>query len=203
MTRSFPEANLSNPTVVRILLAAGESFAEAGYQGASTKEIAGRAGVSKSLLHYHFESKEHILYELQAMLVRNIADSVRKMSLERTPGVDSALAALDELWRMLRQVRHYIPLAVDLWKLAMVQPQLRTQQEGLAAETFDLIIAGIHQTLGPYVDRMSLTPEALAQLLLSTLPGFAMRLAIDPEGATRSLEDFKQLLATIVPSEEN
>jgi len=52
----------ANSTKARILLAAEEVFATQGFAGASTREIAARAGVNISSLHYHWESKDR-LYE--------------------------------------------------------------------------------------------------------------------------------------------
>jgi AcrR family transcriptional regulator len=49
-------------TKARILFAAEEVFATQGFAGASTREIAARAGVNISSLHYHWESKDR-LYE--------------------------------------------------------------------------------------------------------------------------------------------
>lgn len=40
-----------------ILKVAGKHFAEAGYQGASLKDIAAEAGVAGSLINYHFKDK--------------------------------------------------------------------------------------------------------------------------------------------------
>jgi AcrR family transcriptional regulator len=45
-------------TVDRLLRAAFESFGERGFDGASTRMIATRAGVSQQLITYHFEDKE-------------------------------------------------------------------------------------------------------------------------------------------------
>lgn len=42
----------------RILMAALQEFADRGYEGATTAEIARRAGVTQPLVHYHFASKE-------------------------------------------------------------------------------------------------------------------------------------------------
>ena len=50
------------PTKDRILAAAEEVFATRGFEGASTREIASRAGVNISSLHYHWESKERLYY---------------------------------------------------------------------------------------------------------------------------------------------
>jgi AcrR family transcriptional regulator len=58
-------------TKARILRAAEEVFAAQGFAGASTREIAARARVNISSLHYHWESKDR-LYEavLQAVYGR-------------------------------------------------------------------------------------------------------------------------------------
>ena len=57
-------------TKARILSAAEEVFAARGFDGASTREIAARAGVNISSLHYHWESKETLYFAV----FRNIFD---------------------------------------------------------------------------------------------------------------------------------
>jgi len=42
------------------VVAAGELFAERSFDGATTREIAARAGVTQPLLNYHFRSKEDL-----------------------------------------------------------------------------------------------------------------------------------------------
>ena len=59
-------------TKARILTAAEEVFAAKGFEGASTREIAARAGVNISSLHYHWESKETLYYAV----FRNIFDQL-------------------------------------------------------------------------------------------------------------------------------
>ena len=66
-------------TKARILETAEEVFAAKGFKGASTREIAARAGVNISSLHYHCGSKEHLylavlhgVYERIVALVRNV-----------------------------------------------------------------------------------------------------------------------------------
>jgi AcrR family transcriptional regulator len=59
-------------TKARILAAAEEVFAEKGFDGASTREIASRAAVNISSLHYHWESKE----TLYVSVFRNVFDRI-------------------------------------------------------------------------------------------------------------------------------
>ena len=56
-----------NPEATRasILEAAEEVFLEKGYSAAALSAIARRAGVTKSLLHHHFGSKEGLWHEVK------------------------------------------------------------------------------------------------------------------------------------------
>jgi len=68
-------------TKVRILEAAEQVFATKGFEGASTREIAAKAGVNISSLHYHWESKETLHFavfqNVYNQLVGISRDSVR------------------------------------------------------------------------------------------------------------------------------
>src|SRR3974377_841976 len=50
----------ADPTRERILAAALDLFSERSFDGATTREIAGRAGVTQPLLNYHFRSKDDL-----------------------------------------------------------------------------------------------------------------------------------------------
>lgn len=48
----------------RLLVAAVEAFAERGYHATTTRDIAGRAGMSPAALYIHFRTKEDLLYRI-------------------------------------------------------------------------------------------------------------------------------------------
>jgi AcrR family transcriptional regulator len=75
--RKIREAPAS--TKARILLAAEEVFARRGFEGSSTREIAAKAGVNISSLHYHWESKD----KLYGAVLRSIYG--RLMEISRPP----------------------------------------------------------------------------------------------------------------------
>jgi TetR/AcrR family transcriptional regulator len=58
--RTRPSAD---PTRERVLDAALELFADRGFDGASTRDIAAKAGVAQPLLNYHFRSKDDLWRE--------------------------------------------------------------------------------------------------------------------------------------------
>src|SRR6185503_11330122 len=64
-------------TKARILGAAEEVFAARGFEGASTREIAARADVNISSLHYHWESKETLYFAVFRNIFDRIVDLLR------------------------------------------------------------------------------------------------------------------------------
>ncbi len=65
-------------TKARILAAAEEVFAQKGFAGASTREIAAKARVNISSLHYHWESKETLYFAVFQNIYDRILDLVRR-----------------------------------------------------------------------------------------------------------------------------
>jgi AcrR family transcriptional regulator len=64
-------------TKARILDAAQEVFAAKGFEGASTREIAARAEVNISSLHYHWESKETLYLAIFERIFQQLVDLLR------------------------------------------------------------------------------------------------------------------------------
>jgi len=60
----------------RLLSAALELFAEQGLEGASTANIAKRAGVANGTLFHHFTSKQTLIAELYLRVKREVADTL-------------------------------------------------------------------------------------------------------------------------------
>ncbi|SCE24280.1 transcriptional regulator, TetR family, partial [Streptomyces sp. Termitarium-T10T-6] len=48
----------------RLLVAAVDAFAERGYHATTTRDIAGRAGMSPAALYIHFKTKQELLHRI-------------------------------------------------------------------------------------------------------------------------------------------
>lgn len=68
------QALKSEETKFRILSAAEEVLREYGYAGLTTREVAGRAGVQTSQIHYHFGSRRGLLLGLFDYLNKRLLD---------------------------------------------------------------------------------------------------------------------------------
>ena len=74
---------LESGTRERLMETASYLFAEKGYASTTVKEIVARAGVSKPVLYYHFQSKEGLYYALLewgAQVQKKIIDDVFEVS---------------------------------------------------------------------------------------------------------------------------
>ena len=88
-------------TKARILSAAEEVFAARGFTGASTREIAARAGVNISSLHYHWASKETLyfavfrnMFDQIVELLRDALEPLQRQSLDRHTIIDQTMDRL-------------------------------------------------------------------------------------------------------------
>jgi AcrR family transcriptional regulator len=90
----------ADPTRDRIVAAATDLFSELSFDGATTREIAARAGVTQPLLNYHFRSKE----ELWRAAVDGLFAVLNQTMDERTAG----LRGVDELTAAKLLVREFV-----------------------------------------------------------------------------------------------
>ena len=90
----------ADPTRERILAAALDLFSERSFEGATTREIAGRAGVTQPLLNYHFRSKDE--------LWRAAVDGLFGELAAALAGREQGLRGVEELAVMRLLVREFI-----------------------------------------------------------------------------------------------
>ena len=84
----------SHPTKpARLLAAARQLFAKKGYDGATVREIAALAGVTKPVLYYYFGNKEGIYFEL----IREPFAKLDALLNDSLQGGESAKARLEQL----------------------------------------------------------------------------------------------------------
>jgi TetR/AcrR family transcriptional regulator len=87
--RTRPSAD---PTRARILAAALDLFADRSFEGATTREIAQRAGVSQPSLNYHFRTKDDLWRAAVDQLFTELGATMRAR-LDGLRGVDRVTTA--------------------------------------------------------------------------------------------------------------
>jgi AcrR family transcriptional regulator len=166
-----------------ILDAAGELFAERGYDATSVADICAQAGVTKGAFYHHFESKQSVFLELRdrwltpleaqlslardpdetlPQLLQHVADLAREMFAEA--GEDQRQQIFLELLSAARQ---------DPTILSAMLAPMQRYHEWFA----QLINAGIQEGTLRKVDR-----KLAAQVLVSLGFGLIMLSLLDPHG---------------------
>jgi AcrR family transcriptional regulator len=149
-------ARQSAATRERIVEAAVEAFAEKGFLGASTREIARRAGTNQGLITYHFRSKDELWRaaadRIFGMLGKRLAE--RLGSLELADLRERAREAIREYVRFAAAHPELFRLMVDEGKVSddrmkwlvdtHLKPRFATISSGLGAA------AGIDDSLLPH-----------------------------------------------------
>ncbi len=89
----------------RIIEAAVATFAERGFHGASTREIAGRCGVTQGLVTYHFKNKDNLWRRAAEHLFATMLDGIRARVDRGAPHEPRSLAR--------EVVRAYVLMAAE------------------------------------------------------------------------------------------
>lgn len=91
-----PWAEVTPDAARRLLVAAVEAFAERGYHATTTRDIAGRAGMSPAALYIHYKTKEELLHRISRIghdkalaIVRGAAEGTGSAAERLTDAVRS------------------------------------------------------------------------------------------------------------------
>lgn len=192
-------------SVQRIVDAASRLFGREGFEKASMFDVAQAAGVSKGLLHYHFQSKEHLLIEAQRMLFRMLHRAATDRVRRGEQGLGPALEALDALWAAVVDLRGQTPFLVETMALSTREGPVHDQMQSFYREATELVEDGVRAVFGAQADRLVLPPDRLARMLRIGLTGLVLEVAMartdaDMAAVERSYQDFRGLFERFVLS---
>lgn len=185
-------------TIERILQATNQTVAEAGAAGASMKQIAAQAGVSKALLHYHFKSKEELLLESLRYLSRDIAGEVLEKVQSQQPSIEVALQAAKELYKSLIQSEIRVHFITQMYSMAIHNEKLREGLKDYLRLEGEIILDVIKTALGPLHEQLHISTERLAGLVQTAIVGMSVETVVrqDSDLIESKFDDLLQLLTT-------
>lgn len=120
-------------TRARIIACATQAFVESGFEGATTRAIAERAGIRHALVIHHFENKN----SLWQSVMRDVLSSVEAAFAER-------MAALDDI----DDVTKLRLIQADFIRIAAERPELHwliSDQAGKSNERLDWLVENFIQ----------------------------------------------------------
>jgi AcrR family transcriptional regulator len=168
-----PTAKQGEEVRLRLMGAAVELIPERGWSAVSTRILADRAGVTPSVVHYHFTSVQHVLTEAAISAMRQVlATSDDLFTAATTPA-----AAIDALLASVEQYDGRDPMSLlftETYLAATRDEHLRTQIAGLVTD-FRTRVAdwlAIHRVP---------EPAATAAVLAATIDGLLLHRTLGPE----------------------
>lgn len=184
-------------TIERIFQATNQTVAEVGAAGASMKQIAMQAGVSKALLHYHFNSKEELLLESLRYLSRDIAGEVLEKVQNQEPSIEVALQAARELYRSLILNHVRVNFITQMYSMAITNKKLRDGLIDYLKLEGEIILDITKAALGPLHEQGYISTERLAGLVQTAIVGMSVESVVrqDSELIESKFEDLLQLLS--------
>lgn len=185
----------------RILAAAAELFAERGYAGAATSEIAKRAGVAEGTIFRHYKTKKDLLLAVVAPVFRKIL-------------APRLLAEIVEIWQhpyenfgdLLRAILYnrldFVKTHIGLLRIVLQEvpfhDDLREQvKETLGVLLYPSIAAGIerYQAKGQILDLP--TNTVLRFIVSNLLSYFLTRFFLFPESAWNDDKDIEEIILLV------
>jgi AcrR family transcriptional regulator len=185
----------------RILAAASACFARAGYKGASMSRIAREADVSKSLVHYHFATKEELFVEVQLELLRDLVVTVRQLTAGDPGSVQNLERALDTVLTWLESETDAIRVLLELHTLSSSNPDMADRLAQFNADVDAIVIDALYNLLGPAVDRLVLPVKRAVVVMRTLFDGLMLQLIYaqsedDKQRIRQTLQDAKFLFTT-------
>ncbi|MFD8144297.1 TetR/AcrR family transcriptional regulator [Streptomyces sp. NPDC059708] len=109
----------------RLLVAAVEAFAERGYHATTTRDIAGRAGMSPAALYIHYKTKEELLHRIS----RIGHDKALEILETAASGTGAAAGRLDAAVRSFVRwhAAHHTTARVVQYELDALGPEHRSE----------------------------------------------------------------------------
>jgi AcrR family transcriptional regulator len=175
----------------RILAAAVERIASDGIDEVRIARIAMDAGVSTSLVHYHFETREALL-EQALEYSYELAGDVRLADAEgqKLDTVERLAAMIDQFLPYPGMLERDWILWVELWLRAVRHPEMRPTAARLYARMRDWFVDAIVTGLERGELRTDRAPELIADRIMALADGYGVRVLfhdLDVEHARREI----------------
>ncbi len=169
-------------TIRQLIQVGREIFAESGYAGAATEEIARRAGVTRGALYHHFAGKEALFAAVLTEVQHDVAGRVTAATDSADPweqlraGCHAFLAAsLDPTVQRIMLLDGPAVLGWETWRALDAEHSMRLLREGLEAliaqgliapqpvEALTHLLSGAMNESALWIARSAHTEQTLAE----------------------------------------
>lgn len=185
-----------NPRVVQILDAASRCFSRDGFANTTVHQIAREAGLTKSMIHYYFESKQVLILELQAFVHERYFRKVQQ-TLDSL-GPDSEQRLHEALWDVYDIVKDkmFLKLQLELYAEAGRDPHMRNRMMLAQQRSREFIQIAAERIVNEGNPNPVKLPPSISFMIGSFLLGLRVfeYMAAEPETANEAYQLFVAML---------
>jgi AcrR family transcriptional regulator len=152
----------------KLLEAAGEVFAEQGFERATIKDITDRAGAAMAAVNYHFSDKQELYYQV-VRLVHQAGMEATAVITNPDPAASPAEQLRDYVGKFLRSM---LDPARPSWFVTIMIHEMRqpgSASERLMDEIYLPVSRGLEKLVGQLIGRR--VPRRKATLLVQSILG--------------------------------
>lgn len=187
----------------RLMAAAVASLSDHGHRGATSRDIARRAGTNLQAITYHFGSKDELVAQaLLSAFEAWIEPAVAALRAEADPIV-RMIGAIQALQASFERSATLLPAYLEALVQVSRSDTLRRGVERRLGELRGFLTDQIGELERTRFLPAWIEPSAMATLLLATADGLAIHAAIDPDSVDHhavSAQAMQLLLAAANPS---
>ena len=193
--RIFNRAPLTEgETQTKILRAAQRLFAQKGYGGTTTRDLAQAAGVAEGTLFRHFDNKKAILIEVATQgWIEILTDLLTELS---------EMASYKAVAQVMRRRMLSLPKNSDMMRVCFMEaqfhPELREQIQAEVIVKMTDVAEAFFQTAMDRGTYRQMNPRVVASIFLGmfTVAGFSQMTLAD-EASPKDMQDLAEGLADI------
>jgi TetR/AcrR family transcriptional regulator, transcriptional repressor of aconitase len=163
----------------QILAAARRCFLRAGFHGTSMQDLFAESGLSAGAVYGYFASKDDVIVAIAEENLHEIVAMIHIVATNQPDqSIGATLAGIFELVRTKHIEDGLAGLAILVWAEALGNETLKTKFGALLAQLRTDLTKAIraHQRRGNITS--AVTADAIAGLVISTVPGYIVQLAL-------------------------
>jgi AcrR family transcriptional regulator len=165
----------------RLLLAAGEVFAQRGYDRASLDDVAAAAGLTKGAVYSSFAGKDDLFYALMRERIDERLALVTEAVERQTTVSDMTRDAGSGLAQLMSSQRDWHLLFIEFWARAVRDPELHDEFARERRSVRGLVAQFLEARAAEAGVNLPAPAEQLAVAVLALSNGIAIEHLADPE----------------------
>lgn len=169
----------------QIMDAARRCFLRNGFRETSMQDLFAESGLSSGAFYRYFSGKDELILAIAKDNFRDVLDTIRTVAEKSAGSLGEALANAVELVDAKHAANGQGGIAVQVWAEALRNPRLAAEFTGLLRGVHDEIAALVRTQQAGGTLPAGVSADAITSILLGTVPGYIVQLALmGPEAPT-------------------